>query len=129
MILYKEDFMKQKIGEEYYTLVGKKDVEKIKPFLHEEVELYSPLASVRGKSAVAESTGHFMQAIQSLKIRSSFGNPDQAMIVYEVDMPGVSSHFAGASLLTFREGKIVRIDLFYDSRPVLHKKEEIFDSE
>ena len=37
------------------------------------------------------------------------------MIVYDVDFPGVTSNFPGASLLTFRNDLIVRIELFHDA--------------
>jgi hypothetical protein len=127
--LYKEIVMeanKVAIGEEYYKLVGQKNVEGIKKYLHPEVELYSPLASMKGKDAVVEATGNFMKMIKSLSIRTKFGSDNQAMIVYDTDVPGIAKGFPGASLLSFRDGLIVKIELFYDSRRFVEKKEEIF---
>ncbi len=36
------------------------------------------------------------------------------MIVYDSDIPGLIDHFPEASLLSFRYGLIVKIELFYD---------------
>jgi len=113
-------------AEEYYKLVGEKNAERIKKFLHPDVEFYGPLATLKGKEAVFEATNNFMNAIKSLTIRAKFGAGDQAMVVYNVDLPRVSKAFPGASLLNFRDGLIVRIELFYDGGRVVEKKEEIF---
>lgn len=111
---------------EYYKLVGEKNAEGVKKYLHSDVEFFGPLATVKEKEAVFEVTRNFMKAIQSLTIRAKFGAGNQAMIVYDVDLPGIAKDFPGASLLSFRDGLIVRIELFYDSRRVVEKKEEIF---
>lgn len=102
-------------AEEYYKLIGEKNVEGIKKYLDHDVEFYSPLATLKGKEAVIGATANFMNAIESLKIRASFASGDQAMIVYDVDFPGMASNFPGASLLTFRNNLIVRIELFHDA--------------
>lgn len=102
-------------AEEYYKLIGAKNEEGIKKYLDSDVEFYSPLATLKGKEAVAETTAKFMNAFKSLKIRAKFGSEDQAMIVYDVDIPGVADNFPGASLLTFRNDLIVRIELFHDA--------------
>lgn len=113
-------------GEEYYTLVGQKNVEGVKNYLHPEVEFYGPLASLKGRDAVVKATSHFMSQFKSLTIRAKFGNTDQALLVYDLDIPGISSSFPGASMLTFQDDLIVRIDLFYDGSRFLQKREEIF---
>lgn len=102
-------------AEEYYRLIGEKNVEGIKKYLDNDVEFYSPLATLKGKAAVVEATGNFMKAIAGLKIRAKFDAGDLAMIVYDVDFSGGASNFPGASLLTFCNGLIVRIELFHDA--------------
>lgn len=115
-------------GKEYYTLISNKN-QDYQNYLHPDVELYGPLANLKGKEAVITSTGNFMKVFHSLKIRSSFGSDRQAVLVYDVDIPGISAHFPGVSLLTFEEGLIVRIELFYDGTPFSpKKKEEIFST-
>lgn len=113
-------------AEEYYKLIGEKNVEGIKRYLHPHVEFYGPLATLKGKEAVIQATRNFMNMFNSLTIRAKFGAADQAMIVYDVDVPGIAKDFPGASLLSFHEGLIVRIQLFYDGSRFLEKKEEVF---
>lgn len=102
-------------AEEYYQLIGEKNTEGFRKYLDSEVEFHSPLATLKGKEAVAEATSNFMNAFKSLKIRAKFDSNDQAMIVYDVDIPGVADNFPGASLLTFCNDLIVRIELFHDA--------------
>jgi hypothetical protein len=116
----------EKQAEEYYTFVGEKNIEAVKKYLHSDVEFYGPLATLKGKEAVVEATCNFMKSFTRLTIRTKFGAQDQAMVVYDVDVPGIAKDFPGASLLTFREGLIVKIQLFYDGSRFLAKKEEIF---
>lgn len=115
-----------KRAEEYYTFVGTKNIEGVKRYLHPNVELYGPLATLKGKEAVVQATSNYMNMITSLSIQAKFGAGDQAMIVYNVDIPGITNDFPGATLLNFRDGLIVRVQLFYDGSRFLKKKEEIF---
>lgn len=101
-------------AEEYYKLIGEKNLEAIKKYLDSDVELHSPLASLKGLEAVATANSSFMNTFKSLSIRARFGSGDQAMIVYDVEIPGINKEFPGASLLTFRNGLIVKIELFFD---------------
>lgn len=114
------------LGNEYYQLVGGKNLGEVKKRLHPDVELISPMAVVKGREAVCEATGNFMKSFASLTIRAKFGSESQAMIVYETDIPGIANEFPGASLLSFRDGLIVRIQLFYDGSRFLEKSKEIF---
>jgi len=113
---------KMALAEQYYTFIGEKNLEGFKKFLHPDVELCSPLGDSRGKEAVTEATSNFMKTIDSLTIRTKFGTEEQAMIVYDVDIPGIKIDFPGASLLSFHDGLIVRIDLFFDASSFLKMK-------
>ncbi|MCH9624929.1 MAG: hypothetical protein S4CHLAM123_00910 [Chlamydiales bacterium] len=114
------------LAEEYYTLVGQKNAAGLEAYLHPDVEFCSPLATLKGREAVIKATRHFIEAFRSLKIRAKFGNEGQAMVVYDTDIPEVAQDFPGASLLSFRDGEIVKIQLFYDGSRLMEKREEIF---
>lgn len=103
-----------KRAEEYYTLVKERNIEGVRERLHPDVELKGPLASHKGKEAVVEATRSFMNTFRSLTIRTKIGSGEQAMIIYDVDVPEVSPSFFGASHLTFKEGLIVKIELYFD---------------
>lgn len=117
---------KAKLAEKYYTLISKKDAESIKQYLHPDVEFHGPLATLKGQDAVVQATSNFMKTFKSLTIRTKFDTEDQAMVVYDVDIPGIKSDFPGASLLSFQDDLISKIELFYDASCFLTKKEEIF---
>lgn len=110
----------------YYELLGEKRIEELQEFLSPDVEWLGPLATLKGRSAVVEANRNFAQVFTSLTIRTKFSSGNQAMIVYDVDIPGISNEFPGASLLSFQNGVIVRIQLFYDGSRFREKKHEIF---
>lgn len=114
------------LAEQYYKLVGEKNREGIKKFLDPQVEFYGPLATLKGKEATFQATSNYMNMIESLTIRAKFGAADQAMIVYDVDIPGIAKDFPAAVLLSFRDELIVRIELFCDGSRIIEKRKEIF---
>lgn len=102
---------------EYYTLVGEKKSEEYKQYLHPDVEFSSPMATLKGKEAVYNQTLGFTKVLNALKIRESFGHEDKAVVVYDTDISGVDQSVPSVSLLTFKDGKIVTIELFFDGTP------------
>lgn len=111
---------------EYYKLMGQKNIAELKKYLHSDVEWYGPMATLKGKEAVIEATGNFMNMIESLTVRAKFSAGDQAMLVYDTDVPGIGKGIPCATLINFRDGLIVRFEVFYDGSRFIEKKEEIF---
>lgn len=112
------------IAEAYYTEVGKKNIGFVEQHLHPDAVLITPMATVHGKSAIVEATKNFTNMFKTLKIRSKFGGEDQAVIIYDLD--SLVGHISSSSLMTFKDGLVTKIELFYDARPFVTKKEEIF---
>jgi hypothetical protein len=110
----------------YYQAMNNKDLSGIEKYLHPEVRLIGPLADITGKDAVLNSVKHFLAVFNKLTIRAQFGTGDQVMLAYDLDCPAPIWLFRGAVLLTFQEGLIIRYELFYDARPFVKKKDEIF---
>jgi hypothetical protein len=113
------------LNKKYATLIksdkmGSKNWVRPDPIFYD-VEPHGPLATLKGKEAVFQVTCNYMNMIGSL-----FGSGNQAMIVYDVDIPGIAQGFPATVLLTFHDNLIVRSELFYDSRRFIEKKEEIF---
>lgn len=115
-----------RLAEMYYTYVGEKNFDGVAGLLHQQVELFSPLAAVHGKDAVFKATCNYMSVLTKLVIREKFGEGDKAVIIYNVDIANVTEDFPAVSFLTFKDGLIIRIELFYDARLFTEKKEEIF---
>lgn len=104
------------VGVAYYTALGKKNIEEVRKYLHPDIQFKDPQETVLGKEAVLKAAQGFTGIFKSLTIRAKFGGENQAMIVYEVEIPGLSKKLQAASLLSFQEGLISKIELFYDSK-------------
>lgn len=112
----------------YYTALGEKNIEAVKEYLHPDVQFTDPQERVMGREAVLKAATGFTAMFKTLTIRSQFGSENQAMIVYDVDIPALGKNLLAASLLSFQGGLISKIELIYDTRCLIQKKEEIFST-
>lgn len=112
----------------YYTALGEKNIKAVKMSLHPDVQFSDPQEKVVGREAVLKAAEGFTGIFESLTIRAKFGSEDQAMIVYEVSIPGLAKNLTAASLLSFKEGLISKIELIYDTKCLTGKKEESFST-
>lgn len=106
----------------YYTALGKKDMEAVKKYLHPNVQFADPQERVEGREAVLKAAKGFSAIFKALTIRAKFGSEDQAMIVYDVEIPGLDKDLRAASLLSFQNNLISNIELIYDMRCLMEKK-------
>lgn len=111
------------MGVAYYTALGEKNIEAVKEFLHPDIQFTDPQEKVIGRDAVLKAAKGFTGIFNTLTIRAKFGSEEQAMIVYDVEIPGLSKTLHAASLLSFQGGLISKIELFYDSKGLREKKE------
>ena len=109
----------------YYTALGKKNLEEVKRYLHPNIHFQDPQEQVVGKEAVLKAATGFSAIFKTLTIRSKFGSEDQAVIIYDVEIPNFANPLRAASLLSFQDGLISKIDLIYDTRCFMEKKEEV----
>ena len=110
------------IGIAYYAALGEKNLEAVKKCLHPQVEFSDPQEKVIGREAVLSAAQGFTGIFKTLTIQANFGSDNQAMIVYEVEILGLLKNLKAASLLTFQDGLIAKIELFYDSRDLFKKE-------
>jgi hypothetical protein len=104
------------IGMAYYTALGEKNFNAVKEYLHPDIQFSDPQEKVIGREAVLKAAQRFAAIFKTLKVRAQFGSENQAMIVYDVEIPGLPKKLQAASLLSFQEGLISKIELFYDSK-------------
>ena len=104
------------VGVAYYTALGEKNIEKVKGYLHPDIQFTDPQETVIGRESVLKAAQGFTGIFKTLTIHAKFGSEDQAMIVYDVEIPGFAKNLRAASLLSFKEGLISKIDLIYDTR-------------
>lgn len=101
----------------YYKAMNDKNLSGLEKHLHPEVQLFTPLATHKGKENVVNAVSQFMNLFVKLSIRAQFGAGDQAMVVYDVECPKPIGVMPAAALMHFKDGRIVRIELFLDPRP------------
>ncbi len=109
-------------GVAYYTALGQKSLEEVKKHLHPDIQFTDPQEKVIGKEAVLKAAKGFTGIFKTLTIHAKFGSEDQAMIIYDVEIPGFAKKLRAASLLSFKEGLISKIDLIYDTLCFLEGK-------
>lgn len=103
-------------GIAYYKALGEKNIHKVSKYLHPNIQFTDPQETVHGKDAVLSAAKGFSEIFKSLKICSHFGSDNQAVIIYHVEIPGLSKPLEAASLLSFNDGLIAKIQLFYDTK-------------
>lgn len=105
------------IGKAFYTSMGEKKIEEIAKYLHPHVQFSAPLAKLQGKEAYLEALKNFINYFNTLTIRATFAEDNHALVVYDADCPAPVGHLPSAALMSFSEGLITTIELFYDARP------------
>lgn len=115
---------KVEIAKAYYQAVDQGSVDDVRPYLHPDVCLISPLVTLEGPAAVVEGSKRFGKIVDSITLRSTLESADQVAFVHDVrfsapfncDLPAVE-------LLTFKDNKIAKIEFFYDASIFKIKKE------
>lgn len=100
----------------YYTALGKKDLEEVERYLHPDIRFKDPQEQVIGKEEVLKAAKGFSSIFKTLTIQAQFGSENQAVVIYEVEIPKMDKPLCASSLLGFQDGLISNIDLIYDTR-------------
>lgn len=104
------------IAKAFYTAMSEKNIGTMEKYVHPEIQFSAPLAKLKGKEAYLEALKGFMAFFKTLAVRTTFGEGDQAVVVYDVDFPVPVGEVPSVALLTFQEGLIIMVELFYDAR-------------
>jgi len=101
----------------YYKAMNDKDLAGMERRLHPDVRLVTPMEDLTGKAAVLEAAKRLMSHIKSIEVHAKFESEDQAMLTYNMDFGEPIGVCRVAALMTFKDGLIVRNELFFDTRP------------
>jgi hypothetical protein len=104
-------------AESYYLAMYHKNYEEMASYIHPNVHFIAPLSTIDGKESVVRAAKHFSLLFDNLKIREKFEHSDKVMLVLDLDCPSPIGTIRYASMLSFENGLISRIELFYDARP------------
>lgn len=105
------------VAEAYYTAMAKKDAAGMEKCLHAQAQLKGPVAQWKGKSEVIEAAKKLFPVLKALTIRAKFGAGDQTVIIFDLDLIPPLGNVPSASFMTFQDGLIAKIELFFDARP------------
>jgi ketosteroid isomerase-like protein len=101
----------------YYGAMAGKDLTGMAGHLRPDVRLVTPMEELTGKEAVLEAARRLLPFINSIKVHATFGSEDQAMLTYDMDFAAPIGVCRAAALMTFKDGLIVRNEVFFDARP------------
>jgi ketosteroid isomerase-like protein len=101
----------------YYKAMSDRDLPGMARHLHSDVRLVTPMEELTGKEAVLEAAKRLLPLIQSIEIHAKFGSEDQAMLTYDMNFRTPIGVCRAAALMTFKDGLIVRNEIFFDARP------------
>jgi SnoaL-like protein len=101
----------------YYKAMADKNLTGMARHLHPDVRLVTPMEELTGKEAVLEAAKRLLPLINSIKVHAKFGSEDQAMLTYDMDFAAPIGVCRAAALMTFKDGLIMRNEIFFDARP------------
>ncbi|MFZ0200820.1 MAG: nuclear transport factor 2 family protein [Candidatus Sulfotelmatobacter sp.] len=104
-------------AEVYYQAMNNKDVSAMARQLHPEIRLVTPMEDLTGKDVVLEAAKKLLIFIQSVEVQAKFEAEDHVMLAYNMYFPGIIGVCRAAALMTFKDGLIVRNELFFDASP------------
>ena len=112
----------------YYADINNKNPDAAATKLADNVSIVSPLDEKHGKEAVFAALQGFCSVIDRVEIRSSMANEDQALLAYNIFFQEPIGLLTAGGLIDLQDGLITRIELFFDPRKVISKKDEIYKS-
>jgi hypothetical protein len=101
----------------YLKAWDNKDLAEISKSLHSDVRFIGPMADVTGKEPVLASAMRMFPLMQGLNVRSIFNSDNQVMAAYDFVCRQPVGTCRTAELITFKDGLISQIELFFDARP------------
>lgn len=101
----------------YFQAMNNRDLTGMEQHLHPEIQFIGPLAKIKGKEGVLKAVKPLLALCNNLKMRAQFSEGDQVMLAYDIDFQDPIGHTRTAVLLTFKEGLIIRYEVFFDARP------------
>jgi hypothetical protein len=104
-------------GEAYLKAWTNKDLQEIAKYLHPNVHFIGPMTETTGKEKLLQSANRMFGLLKTLEVRSKFAFGDQAIFTYDFICADPIGVCRTAELMTFKEGLIGRIELFFDARP------------
>lgn len=119
------------MAEAYYLAMASGDTDEMGSYLQVDVKYFDPLWPLEGKDQVMKAAKNLSAAVDKINVGAKFSLNDQVMLVHELifkvtSNPETEKPLNTAVLMTFGDGLIKQIELFYDTMQVQQICKEIF---
>jgi hypothetical protein len=105
------------LAEQYFQGWQNKDAGAIGKLLHRDVHLTSPVTELTGRANFLETCERIFPMFERTRLRAKFGTDNEAMLAYDFILKPPIGAVRTANLITFEDGLIRSIELFFDARP------------
>lgn len=116
------------LAENYYYQMLHKNFNAMEKYLHPDVQVISPLDVISGKAVVVNAAKNLSAMLRDIQIRARFSANHQVMFVYDFIFPDPVGLLQSSGLIEFKDQLIFKIELFYDARPLVANKDDIFST-
>ena len=108
---------KRKRAESYLDSWNRKDPEGIGRYLHPRIHFKSPTSETTGKEVFLDAAKRIFPMLQGLQVRHWFVSGDRVAAFYDFNCIAPVGVSRTAELMTFEDGLIKDVELFFDARP------------
>jgi hypothetical protein len=106
-----------KVAETYLTAWQRKDLQAIGEHIRPNVRFKGPMSETTGKEAFLAAAQRIFPILQSLTVRSTFASGSEVVAIYDFNCSEPIGACRTAELITFQDGLISGVELFFDARP------------
>ena len=106
-----------KLAESYLRAWQRKDLREIGEHLHPNVHFKGPMTETTGKEAYLAGAQRIFPILQSFTLRFSFASGGRVVAIYDFNCSEPIGVCRTAELITFQNGLISGVELFFDARP------------
>jgi hypothetical protein len=103
------------IAEAFYAAMANKDLSALEEYLHPDVHFRSPFVQASNAQGYLEAARKFVAFFTSLTVRSKIASENQVVVIYDIGFPAPIGNIPTAAWLTFTEGLVTKIELFFDT--------------
>ena len=106
-----------KLAQAYLASWQRKDLQAIGEHLHPNLHFKGPLIETTGKEAYLAVAQRIFPILQSFTVRFTFASGGRVVAIYDFNCSEPIGVCRTAELITFQDGLISGIELFFDARP------------
>ena len=114
------------IAEAYYTAINEKNAADMGKYLAPDIHYVNPLAEMTSKEEALTAAKKLFPLTKGVTIHRIFSSGDQVVVIFDLEFLPPIGNLPIAALLTIHNKLITKLEMFFDPRPILAKRDEIF---